>query len=484
MNITVLRNHIHKVNKAMSYFLIFLAVTALVSSFVLRMPILLANFTIFLFSSIFMIYSYRKQKLEMVSSYILSFSLVLLFVLPLPSNEYLFIAIIPVIVASMYFNQKLVIITSTVLNISILAKELLAGNINSYFITTLLIIDFTILILLTLSLIGNRLIHLANAEIIKSNNLLSQLNETMEIIQKTSENLSKDIQNSNLNLELIKRNGDTVTHSVQEISKGIIEQTESVSRISEMMNDADKRVEEVNELSKQLADISTETSETVREGSEKINNMAHQMDIINQAVTKSYATVLELNENMDAVNIFLTSIAQISEQTNLLALNAAIEAARAGESGKGFAVVAEEVRKLAEQSATTTEQISEIIINIQEKSRDVLEDVQNGTLATNEGEKIAKAVNENFEKINQSFKKIDEYIYEELTKNQNISSLFSQIRAETESIATISEEHSAATEELMATTEEHNASIETIYNAMLDIQKACENLQNIVNNNR
>ena len=91
----------------------------------------------------------------------------------------------------------------------------------------------------------------------------------MEIIQKTSENLSKDIQNSNLNLELIKRNGDTVTHSVQEISKGIIEQTESVSRISEMMNDADKRVEEVNELSKQLADISTETSETVREGSEK-----------------------------------------------------------------------------------------------------------------------------------------------------------------------------------------------------------------------
>ena len=167
-----------------------------------------------------------------------------------------------------------------------------------------------------------------------------------------------------------------------------------------------------------------------------------------------------------------------------MALNAAIEAARAGESGKGFAVVAEEVRKLAEQSATTTEQISEIIINIQEKSRDVLEDVQNGTLATNEGEKIAKAVNENFEKINQSFKKIDEYIYEELTKNQNISSLFSQIRAETESIATISEEHSAATEELMATTEEHNASIETIYNAMLDIQKACENLQNIVNNNR
>jgi len=216
----------------------------------------------------------------------------------------------------------------------------------------------------------------------------------------------------------------------------------------------------------------------------KINNIAYQMYIINQAVTKSYATVLELNENMDAVNSFLTSIAQISEQTNLLALNAAIEAARAGESGKGFAVVAEEVRKLAEQSATTTEQISEIIINIQEKSRDVLEDVQNGTLATNEGEKIAKAVNENFEKINQSFKKIDEYIYEELTKNQNISSLFSQIRAETESIATISEEHSAATEELMATTEEHNASIETIYNAMLDIQKACENLQNIVNNNR
>ncbi|HOA81469.1 MAG TPA: methyl-accepting chemotaxis protein [Defluviitaleaceae bacterium] len=482
MNASILKTHIHKVNKVMTYFLIFLAAISIITAFVANMHILLINFSVFVLSFIFIIFSNRKQKFEILSSYIISFSLVLLFVLSLPSNEYLFIAIIPIIIASMYFDKKLIVTTSIVLNITILAKEFIAGDVNSYFITMLLMIDFTILILFSLSIIGNHLIHLAGSETLKSNNLLSQLNETMEIIKETSENLNKDIQNSNFNLELIKRNGDTVTSSVQEISKGIIEQTESVSRISEMMNDADKRVEEVNELSKQLADISSETSEIVHEGSGKINNMAHQMNIINQAVTKSYATVLELNENMDEVNSFLSSISQISEQTNLLALNAAIEAARAGESGKGFAVVADEVRKLAEQSATTTDQISEIIINIKEKSKDVLEDVQSGTLATNEGEKIAKEVNENFDKINLSFKKIDQYIYDALDKNENISSLFSQIRTETESIAAISEEHSASTEELMATTEEHNASIETIYNYMLEIQNSCENLKNIVNN--
>lgn len=482
MNNSILKNHIYKVNKIMSFFLIFLAVISVIYCFVVNMPILLLSSAIFIFISIFILFAYRKQKFETLSSYILCISLILTFVLPFPNKEYLFVSVIPIIVAAMYFNQKLFIISTFILNISIIAKELAMGKLDTNFLITLIVIDFIILVLFFLSKMGNNLIILASSENDKVSDLLSQLKETIEIVKTNSDNLNKDITHSNFNLESIKKNGETVTSSVQEISKGIIEQTESVSKISEMMNEADQKVEEVNELSKQLADISSETSDIVVEGSEKITNMDKQMNIINQAVTKSYSTVLELNENMDEVNSFLSGIAQISEQTNLLALNAAIEAARAGESGKGFAVVAEEVRKLAEQSTTTADQISQIITTIKEKSKDVLEEVQNGTTATNEGEKIVKQVNENFNKINLSFKEIDKYISEELTKNENISLLFSQIRSETESIASISEEHSAATEELMATTEEHNASIETIYNSMLEIQKSCENLQEVVKN--
>jgi methyl-accepting chemotaxis protein len=267
---------------------------------------------------------------------------------------------------------------------------------------------------------------------------------------------------------------------MKEIGNGVIEQTDSITKISNMMNQADGQISEISTYSKTLADISTETSNVVLHGSNKINQMEDQMSVIAKAVKKALLTVEQLNSNMDEVNSFLSSITHIAAQTNLLSLNAAIEAARAGESGKGFAVVANEVRNLADQSQETVKQIGQIITLIKNNTNEVIEEVQNGAKAAQEGEIIVHDVNEGFDHIHSSFNEINQYIAEELQKIEHTACLITEIRNETQSIADISEEQAAVNEELMAMSEEHNANIESIYQLMTEINQASDNFQDII----
>ena len=91
-----------------------------------------------------------------------------------------------------------------------------------------------------------------------------------------------------------------------------------------------------------------------------------------------------MNESTKKINTISETISQITEQTNLLSLNASIESARAGEAGKGFAVVAEEIRKLAEQSKNSTEEIKAIIASIQKKSDTAVKAIKSTENVVNE----------------------------------------------------------------------------------------------------
>ncbi len=143
-------------------------------------------------------------------------------------------------------------------------------------------------------------------------------------------------------------------------------------------------------------------------------------------------------------------------------------------------VLAEEVRKLAEQSAYTVRQIYQIINQIKEKTKNVIDEVSRGQIASQDGEKVVEVVNQNFEMIQVSFKDIDRYISDEINKIGNIADLFSSINVEVESIAGISEEQAASTEELLSTLEEQNLNIKNMYGLIQGIKTSSEKLQGIV----
>jgi methyl-accepting chemotaxis protein len=132
----------------------------------------------------------------------------------------------------------------------------------------------------------------------------------------------------------------------------------------------------VSKNSHQAAEAARIAADTAHDGGKVVSETLANMRLIADSTNAVSAKISELGRSSDQIGSIASVISDIAGQTNLLALNAAIEAARAGEQGRGFAVVAGEVRRLAERTATATEEISGMIDSIQREAREAVEAMQ------------------------------------------------------------------------------------------------------------
>ncbi|CCO08532.1 methyl-accepting chemotaxis protein [Desulforamulus hydrothermalis] len=196
--------------------------------------------------------------------------------------------------------------------------------------------------------------------------------------------------------------------------------------------------------SHKVLEVAAAGGTTVRRTVEKINAIARSVEAVHQSVQ----SLGQLSEKIGSITALITGIA---DQTNLLALNAAIEAARAGEQGRGFAVVAEEVRKLAEQSATAAREIGQLVVQIQSGIGVAAQAMAQGTADVQEGvnlaseagqalDNIMQAVTGNIElveEIAQGAGQTSEGTQQLSASNQQVTSTIQQVAGATQELANI-----------------------------------------------
>ena len=203
-------------------------------------------------------------------------------------------------------------------------------------------------------------------------------------------NLHELIASVREGITALNENSNLVSASAQSSSRVTERQSDDASGMAAAMEQLSVSIDHVSENANDAHRVSQTSSEQASEGGRIIHSAATEMENIAAAVNSVATTIRGLEKYSMQISSIANSIREIADQTNLLALNAAIEAARAGEQGRGFAVVADEVRKLAERTATSTTEITGMIGKIQEGTTLAVKEMEVGVVRVNEGVGLAR----------------------------------------------------------------------------------------------
>jgi len=239
-------------------------------------------------------------------------------------------------------------------------------------------------------------------------------------------------------------------------------------------------IQQIADSANVAAESSISASQASERGNEVVQQVIAQMELINDSVEQIGTTINGLHVNTKKISEIVSLITAIADQTNLLALNAAIEAARAGEHGKGFAVVADEVRKLAEQSHQSAEQISTLITGIQQDTAKSVQTMTKASADVQEGLQLSEDTKKKFISIVGSLREIAPKMEDISASAQEMSAVVEEVSATAIELSDHAKLNAAASEEVAASTEQTLSSMQEIASSAKTLLDMADELQGYV----
>ena len=248
---------------------------------------------------------------------------------------------------------------------------------------------------------------------------------------------------------------DELSSQIQESDRGATESGNRLHDAAAAMNEMNASVQEVARNASNAAAISDTARNTASDGQKILHEAMASISEVQTVSEQLRDDMNQLHDHTQNISKIMDVISDIADQTNLLALNAAIEAARAGEAGRGFAVVADEVRKLAEKTMNSTNDVSRAISAIQDSAQQSVDRMEQALQSVEKANDLARQSGDALAQI---------VSHVEETANQ------------VQAIATASEEQSAASEEINRSISIVNEMSGQTTQAMNTASKAVENL--------
>jgi len=303
--------------------------------------------------------------------------------------------------------------------------------------------------------------------------LINGIVEMVKVINNNSYKVNDIMEN-------IDSSSKTISGAIEEIASGAANTSENVQDQNGAADNIQEKIDDAVNISAIVNELAAANEKIVNEGMDIVSKLYDKADIIKDKNTDVYDISIKLKEATQNIQGIINIITSIADQTNLLALNAAIEAARAGEAGRGFAVVAEEVRKLAEESKSSSNNISGIITELQKEVELATTSINELSITNEEQNSLVAQTREVLYKIKDNSSEVKDKVQVVNEKINNVSESNKDIVKSIENLSAIAEETMANAEETSAISQEFsNLTIEA-KNSIEDLVVSAKNMEELV----